>query len=281
MMQTVVLLLCVVVIGNAEVLQIWQPGKDLMNEDNLKHLTNTSRIIQGQDADIADFPWQVSLRTSSDSHTCGGIILTDTWILTAAHCTQGSGYTIRVGDTNRNNGERYQVRRVINHANYNDGSGTISNDISLIELSSSLSFGSTVAPISLPPAGQLFESASCVITGWGRTCGTCGLPTILQKLNTLALRNTECANYMRPISGVNLLSSHICVHNQNSNPQDGACNGDSGGPMTCTVSGQTYVAGVTSWVISSQSTGCLPDYPSVYTRVTSFLSWIRLYVPGV
>ncbi|CAG2186518.1 TMPRSS11 [Mytilus edulis] len=54
--------------------------------------------------------------------------------------------------------------------------------------------------------------------------------------------------------------------------------GDSGGPMTCTVSGQTYVAGVTSWVISSQSTGCLPNYPSVYTRVTSFLSWIRLYV---
>lgn len=50
---------------------------------------------------------------------------------------------------------------------------TISNDISLIELSSPLTFSASIQPIALPSAGQNFDNVVCTITGWGRTCGRC------------------------------------------------------------------------------------------------------------
>ena len=58
------------------------------------------------------------------------------------------------------------------HEDYNDGSGTFANDISLLELSEELSFNDAVQPISLPSSGQSFTGDECVISGWGRTSGS-------------------------------------------------------------------------------------------------------------
>jgi hypothetical protein len=62
--------------------------------------------------------------------------------------------------------------RLFQHEDYNDGSGTFANDISLLELSEELSFSDAVQPISLPSSGQSFNGDDCVISGWGRTSGS-------------------------------------------------------------------------------------------------------------
>ena len=64
------------------------------------------------------------------------------------------------------------VMCLFQHEDYDDGSGTFANDISLLELSEELSFNDAVQPISLPSSGQSFTGDDCVLSGWGRTSGS-------------------------------------------------------------------------------------------------------------
>ena len=124
------------------------------------------------------------------------------------------------------------------------------------------------------------------------TGSSSSLPTTLQKVQNGILSNSNCASRM-PASLRNAIGAyHICIYD--SAGDSGACNvrlncteyktnsltitpfllqGDSGGPMHCTEGGQTVVAGVTSWGISSFG-NCQTSYPSVYTRVSYFRDWI-------
>ncbi|XP_071136724.1 fibrinolytic enzyme, isozyme C-like [Mytilus edulis] len=130
-----------------------------------------------------------------------------------------------------------------------------------MKMSSSLSLTGSISAITLATGSpDEFAGQTCEITGWGRTCGTCGLPTNLKALSMQVLRNSECKNYW---TGNNILDGHICIFQGTGY---GACNGDSGGPMVC--SGQ--LAGVTSWGAS----GCPGSRPSVYTRIGVYKSWM-------
>ncbi|XP_069140846.1 fibrinolytic enzyme, isozyme C-like [Argopecten irradians] len=111
------------------------------------------------------------------------------------------------------------------------------------------------------PTGGDFAGQSCTITGWGRTSGGAPLPDILQKATTTVLSNADCAE----IWGADSINDgHVCVYTNGTN---GACNGDSGGPLTC----DGVLVGVTSW----GAVGCDTSLPSVYTRITHFLDFIN------
>ncbi|XP_041355504.1 fibrinolytic enzyme, isozyme C-like [Gigantopelta aegis] len=208
----------------------------------------TNYIVGGSAADIADFPYQCSLRYSG-SHTCGCVIITKNKILTAAHCVDG----------------RTQTET---HENYNDGSGTFANDVAVIALSSDLEFTDNIKAANLSlPTDPDYDGDDCILTGWGRTNTGTELPDKLLQVTTTGLSRAECQSAMSGISGVDIQNMHLCV--MTAAKDGGSCNGDSGGPMQC----RGKVAGVTSWGISSSGT-CLTTYPSVYARVSHFNSWI-------
>merc|ERR1711893_13651 len=233
-------------------------------------LARSTKIVGGEDASPGEFPHQCALEfASSGSHTCGCSILSDRWVITAAHCTQSSAsrYQVVVGQHDRvtnNEGrpEIHYVSRIINHPNYGQGSGAFPNDISLIQLSTAIDMSNPfVSAINLAEGSQDYAGQRCIISGWGRLYGGGPLPNVLQKAETTVLSNSQCSSYW----GSNINAGHVCIFNSG----DGitSCNGDSGGPLVC---GNTLV-GVTSW----GPTGCLTYLPAGYTRVSYFRDWIR------
>ena len=74
-----------------------------------------ARVIGGTDADIKDFPWQVAV-----DYGCGGTIIGDSWVLTAAHCVVGGANVIYAGNSApyASGGETYSVANVITHPLY-------------------------------------------------------------------------------------------------------------------------------------------------------------------
>ncbi|XP_044761409.1 chymotrypsin-2-like [Coccinella septempunctata] len=213
------------------------------------------RIVGGQDARDSAYPYQVSVQ-ELQQHICGGSIIGDRWILTAAHCTVGkpaSRMSVVAGtNTLDGSGSRYQVQRIIQHPSYE----TLANDIALLRLSRPISFNSKIRRINLPrsdtPGGK-----QLTITGWGKTSYPGQVSRTLKTLNVTSLSNSECRKSFSQI-----VSTNLCTRGDTGR---GVCEGDSGGPL---VDGSSQV-GIVSFGVP-----CGIGQPDVFTRVYSFRSWI-------
>jgi secreted trypsin-like serine protease len=240
-----------------------------------------NQIIGGQDAEQNKWIWQLSQQRQSGlswSHSCGASLLSATKVLSASHCVEGAAVSnLRViaglyqqTDT----GVTAYVSSYKLHEEYNTGSISFSNDISIISLSSSISEAAgTIGYLTLPPDNSdQFTGDTCTLTGWGRTSNTNILPNTLQQTDIGVISTDECNRKLVGVIGANVWDGQICLYDQAE--QTGSCNGDSGGPCNCpNGSGGYYVAGITSWGVSS-SGNCLQSYPSVYTRTSYYLDWI-------
>ncbi|XP_070535080.1 coagulation factor IX-like [Ptychodera flava] len=136
----------------------------------------SNRIVNGWDAELGAWPWQVSLLLNND-HNCGGTVIRPNWILTAAHCVESySAYQldIKVGFVSHIQGSNYlQVRPVAQfymHPLYN-GETRNGWDAALLRIEEPLSYTDYVRPACLPPANDLsfFKDGDvCTISGWGK-----------------------------------------------------------------------------------------------------------------
>lgn len=237
----------------------------------------SNRIVNGWEANENEWPWQVALvRRGQRSPFCGGSIINERYIATAAHCTSGrSASSIEVvieehdHSTTSEGGRAVRVSRVIVHGGYN--SRTLNNDISLLRLSSPLNFNQRVRPVCLPKLGstRTFVGAKVVATGWGLQHGQANRPpNRLREVVLQALANRKCGNY--PSSAIT--ASMICATGPDLNWSKDSCYGDSGGPLTFKQpNGKFTLVGIVSW-----GSGCAGrGLPGVYVRVTRFLPWIK------
>ena len=120
---------------------------------DLSNLSNDGKqaIVGGQGANAGEYAYQVSIQSAWGSHFCGGSVIDDTWILTAAHCMVGEtpdNVRVETGLLRLSQGgEVHSVAEIIVHQNYNPN--TMHNDIALIRLSNPITNAPAVALMDL------------------------------------------------------------------------------------------------------------------------------------
>ncbi|CAC5412270.1 Plasminogen,Chymotrypsin-like protease CTRL-1,Chymotrypsin-like elastase family member 2B,Chymotrypsinogen 2,Chymotrypsinogen B2,Chymotrypsin-like elastase family member 2A,Transmembrane protease serine 11C,CUB and peptidase domain-containing protein 1,Trypsin,Anionic trypsin-2,Chymotrypsin-like elastase family member 3B,Anionic trypsin,Plasma kallikrein,Chymotrypsinogen B,Chymotrypsin A [Mytilus coruscus] len=226
----------------------------------------STRIVHGSEAEHNRWPWQASLQTPSDFHFCGGSLIHEQWVVTAAHCLDGSEMKVVLGEHDRSIAQGPEVTvgviKQILHEGYSEGA-PYPNDIALLKLETPVQLTDEIRTACIPSAGESFTTEdNCWISGWGDTKDT-GDETKLHELKKTITDNPTCANKW---GAEYIIDTHICV----GNGDKGACNGDSGGPLSCQKD-KWYLAGATSWGYN----GCQTEgYPNVYTRVSEYRDWI-------
>ncbi|KAL7828631.1 hypothetical protein SRHO_G00322650 [Serrasalmus rhombeus] len=234
------------------------------------------RVVGGEDARPHSWPWQISLQYTSNSawyHTCGGTLIASQWVLTAAHCISSSRtYRVAMGKHNLAEVEDGSVAiaagKIVVHEKWS--SLFIRNDIALVKLANPITFSDTISPACLPAEGYILpHNAPCYVTGWGRTKTGGPLPDILQQALLPVVDHATCTKM--DWWGSQVKETMVCAGG------DGivsGCNGDSGGPLNCqNADGAWEVHGIVSF---GSGLSCnLTKKPTVFTRVTSYITWIN------
>jgi len=230
-----------------------------------------NRIVGGQPTEVNEWPWQAALMLGSNGPFCGGSLIADRYVLTAAHCTEGqraSDLTVRLGEHQINSNSESQivtrrVSKIIEHENYQGGSEI--NDIALLKLSSPVQFRSEIWPVCLPPQTPLYTGKVATVTGWGTTSSGGSASNVLREVDVEVKSNTQCQSSYGSSS---IRDTMLCAGSRGKD----SCQGDSGGPLVFKDGGNNYdQIGVVSW-----GYGCAnPSYPGVYTRVSKYLTWIK------
>merc|ERR1711893_200660 len=156
-------------------------------------ISSDNFIVNGQNVNIANYPWQGSYRTGTGSHTCGCVFLGGTWTLTVGHCGGSSAYSAGYGSSTRTSVTPYSISSVTRHPSYGVGSGFTPNGFSVVRTSSTPS-GSNISPGTIASSSSN-PGGNGTITGWGRTCGSCGLPSALQGVDPMPIiSDSECTS---------------------------------------------------------------------------------------
>ena len=225
-----------------------------------------SQAFGGRDAKHEEFPWQVSIgRTDQgnyafERHWCGGSLIGDRWVLTAARCVGLPIKTLRVvhGASNLSRAGSAAMRRVA--AVY----VRPGYDIALLRLSEPIDEPASYA--NLPePEEDIFGGACAVVTGWEKD------KAVLQAVNVRIVDADTCREAYREKYGPNAISAgEVCAAFLEGGRD--LCPGDSGGPLVVEGDGGQYMfAGVVG-----RGEGCAQDEKyGVYARVSHHMHWIR------
>lgn len=244
-----------------------------------------TRIINGQEAQRDRYPWMVSLligQGGGSYSSCGGSIITDRHILTAAHCVAGNprpdDVIAMVGAHTNEERQRagkgqmkLKVRSIKSHENYDHDGSKMDDDIAIMTIDPVV-FDYEFNPICLP---NFSEHPQLFIPGWGRQNfgRSLGQAKVLHDVQLDEVDNSTCTqkywgSSFKP-------EKEICAGLVKS-----TCQGDSGGPLSfLDQDGTSYQVGITSFGTPKCGVGDAPK-PAVYERVTAHLKWIERNTQG-
>ncbi|CAO1306775.1 unnamed protein product [Diamesa tonsa] len=227
------------------------------------------KISGGRPADPGEYPWMAALITKKGDPFCGGVLITDRHVLSAAHCSSRvriQELYVRLGEYdftiyNETRTRDFRVMEIRQHSDFDPT--TYQNDIAVLKLLRPSVFNSYIWPICMPPMEEDWASRRAVVIGWGTQFFGGPHSPVLMEVNVPIWTNARCQEqYAHKI-----YDTVVCA---GSGEKD-SCQGDSGGPLMVQLQNKRWiVVGVVSWGVRCGE----PNHPGIYTRVGKFTEWI-------
>ncbi|XP_075978590.1 trypsin-7-like [Anticarsia gemmatalis] len=246
---------CVIIVGAAASLA------SPVEKDTFVTTTSIDKdsIYGGNSVSIKYFPYQVSIYIGrgdqNDRFHCGGSIISNNYILTAAHCLDGvkvSQIVVRAGSAYQKKGTIIKIAYMILHPNY--VSLTTDNDVAVMKTATPIEFNDVTQPIKLPNNNRPLEVGSIItVSGWGETESSAE-SNILLAVKVPVVSEERCYRVFPD----RLTKNMFCAGGLQTGGK-AVCYGDSGGPAV--QNGVQY--GIVSW----GEPCALPNYPDVYTKI--------------
>jgi secreted trypsin-like serine protease len=231
------------------------------------------RIVGGNVADPAEWPFIAAIASKGGGQYCGGSVLSEDAVVTAAHCVEGSRpkdirvITGRPDLDDASEGQKLKVSEITVRRKYRREGG---HDVAVVRLKSP----TTASPVLLPTVeedeGETEAGDELRGAGWGGTTATGGNPSdVLLDVAHFAISDDECRDeYFPRLRG----PGELCAfgEEQGTNRWNDSCYGDSGGPLVAdNVRGALLVG-----IVSYGGTRCGQDKPGVYSQVADDLRFI-------
>ncbi|XP_064604948.1 clotting factor C-like [Liolophura sinensis] len=259
------------------------------------------KIIRGEVSRQGAYPWQAMLAQpllGGESYgVCGGALINEDWVITAAHCVTEresttvlplSDIKIYLGKYYRDNAkdddqvQEFAISRIEVHPNYNPSA--LDSDLALVKLSVPAVLTKRVMPICLPEtmaeglslSEELLKPGKLItVTGWGETeNGTDAEVLLITGLRNI--NNTDCEQrYITERNPLSVTNNMFCAGHDDARTD--TCFGDSGGPAVAFkgrgLDRVWYLMGIISW---GSPVDCgVPNHYSGFTRVGNFIDFIK------
>ncbi|KAH8380184.1 hypothetical protein KR009_009367 [Drosophila setifemur] len=251
--------------------------------------TTSNRVVGGMEARKGAYPWIAALGYFEESNRnslkflCGGSLVHSRYVITSAHCINPTLTLVRLGAHDLSKPSEpgamdFRIRRTVVHERFDLNS--ISNDIALIELNGVNSpLPANIAPICLPEAAKFlqqdFVGMNPFVAGWGASKHQGPTSQVLRDAQVPIVSRQSCEqSYKSVFQFVQFSDKVLCAGSSSVD----ACQGDSGGPlMMPQLEGNVYrfyLLGLVSFGYECAR----PNFPGVYTRVASYVPWIKQHL---
>jgi len=225
---------------------------------------NPEKIVGGVEATPHEFPWQVGL--FFNGYFCGGSIISEKYILTAAHCADGVySHEVVIGAHEIRDSSNTIINAYGPTVHPEWDSFSLSNDLAILELETEIDwaeFGDNASPNCLASSGD-FSGQTALVSGWGLDSDSASsISPVLRKVEAPVMSQSECESYWG-----NLNEGIVCINTEGGHS---SCNGDSGGPLS--IPGSVYEQiGIVSF---GSAAGCEIGAPAGFSEVAKYIDWI-------